>query len=175
MTIDLHQTFRQALDADPRTREPLNALIVWSELGKGLSGTLDSKGAEPGLLRRLIEDWSVRSGAPEVDLGAWAYQLPPTERLSQDALAQILRGVQGEVERSVLPIIESAGEDGGRAAFIAVVKGWFTTGIAILRTFPAGRRASELALRGALRGWCARFLPRDESGPAELGVRVVRE
>ncbi len=171
----VHQALASALAADDRTAEPMNALVIWTELGKGLCGTLDRKGAEIELLGRVVDRWCRERGASEVDLTGWAYRVDPARRLSSADLAGALQRIQAEVERVVAPVAETTEDDGGRAAFLAVVEGWFPAGLDILRSFPAARGAPPADVLGALRAWCARFLPRGEAGPAELGVRLVRE
>lgn len=173
------ETIRDAitnnLAADEATREPMNALIVWTELGKGLCGTLDRKGADLGLLGRIIEQWCAERGAVDVDLAGWAYRVDPEKRLSQDALASALQRLQTSVERALTPVADAAGEDGGRTAFLIAVKGWFPAGLAVFRALPAAAGATEAQLLGALRAWCHRYFPKDPAGPADLGVRMTRD
>lgn len=166
-----------ALSGQPRAREPMNALVVWTELGKGLCGTLDQKGADAGLIGRIIDEWCGERGAAEVDLSRWLYRVEPSARLHPDELAATLARIEEAIERVLATTPEFAKEedDGGRDAFLAVVKGWFPVGPQILRTFPAAQTGGESELRGALRAWCARYFPRDSAGPRELGVRVTRD
>jgi hypothetical protein len=169
----------EGMARDQRTAEPMNAMVIWTELARGLCGTLDRKGAEIERLGGVVDRWCRDRGAMEVDLDRWAYRVEPERRLDAAALGAALQRIQLDIERTVQPVVDASGGegegDGGRAAFMAVVDGWFPAGLAILRSFPAASRAPAGQVLGALRAWCARFLPRSEAGPAELGVRVVRE
>ncbi len=168
-----------ALDADPATREPLNALVVWTELGKGLAGTLDRKGADLGLIDRVIAQHARARGAADVDLAAWLPHVAADRRLTPDAVATSLRRVQTAIERAAQPLAQGSegggGPDGGRAVFLAVVKGWFPAGVSILRALPGRADADESHLVAALAAWCARYLPKDPSGARDLGVYVTRK
>lgn len=172
----IYAAVHEAMAAEPRTREPMNALAVWTEIGRALAGTLERVGAERGMLCAAIGDWCRAQGAAPADLGRWAYRLEPGERLSRQDLARVLARVPEAVERA-LPQMAAAAEASGeerRRLFLAVVRGWFPVGLDIVRALPAAGRASEAERLGALAAWCARFLPQDAAGPAELGVRVER-
>jgi hypothetical protein len=178
----------RGLFSDPVTSEPMNALAIWTELGKGLCGTLDRKGADVGLLGRIVDRWCAERGAVDADLGQWAYRVDPSLRLSADDLALALQHIERQLE-PVLGLAEAArgsapapasgdvpdDDDGGRARFLLVVRAWFPLGLTILRSFPRARAAYPPELLGALRSWCSRFLPHDPSGPSDLGVRVVKQ
>lgn len=171
------ETLRRVMAQDPKTDEPLNALIVWTELGKGLSGTLDQVGAEPGLLRRVIEENCRKRGMePEVDLARWAYRLEGKQRVGKLELAMAVKGAQAALEDALpqLTAESQSGDEGRKKLFLLVVRGWFPLGLELLRAFPAGRAASERELWGALWAWCDRYLPKGGSGAAELGVKVER-
>lgn len=172
--MNVSTAITSALDADPRTADPLGGLVVWTELGKALAGALERKGADVGLLGRIIDDWSRATFAPSVDLDGWLYRVPPERRLGRADLARALARVQAAVEAVVAPLAEEVGEDGGRAVFLAVIKGWFAVGLALFAALPAARGASEAEVRGALAAWCRRYLPKDPSGPEDLGVRLAR-
>ena len=171
----VHEAILRALDRHDKTRDPMNALIIWTELGRALCGTLDKKGADVGLLGRIIDGWCGEKGAAEVDLGRWAYRQEPAQRLGAEELADVLQNVQEEVERVVADLPYGDEGDGGKAAFLTVVRGWFPAGQAIIRALPAAKMAGDAELRGALRAWCARYFPKDPAGPADLGVRMTRE
>jgi hypothetical protein len=171
------QAIHAALAADPKTRDPMNALAVWTELGKGLSGTLDKKGAPPGLLADVIaEHCKARSGDAAVDLARWAYRVPETERLTQQEAAAALRRVLQAIE-SRLPELSAAAEtdvEKERDLFMAVVRGWFPVGLDIVRSLPGATNADEATRVAALHAWCERYLPKDTSEARDLGVRVER-
>src|SRR5512138_3452991 len=48
------RAIHEGLQATEKTREPMNALILWTELGRGLAGKLERQGADRGLLQRLV-------------------------------------------------------------------------------------------------------------------------
>jgi hypothetical protein len=171
---EVNAAIRRVLDGNPKMGVPMNALLVWTELGKGLCGTLERKGADVGLLGRLIAGWCSAERAADVPLAGWLWRLEPDERLTQREVGDTLRTLEREVVTCVRPILDEAGDDGPRRAFITVVRGWFPVGVAILGATPRGRSATREELLGALAAWCDRFLPRDPAGPSELGVRVVR-
>ena len=76
------QAIHDALAAEPRSREPMNALVLWTELGKGLAGTLERVGAGRGLLREVIDRHCAQKAAGKpCDLSVWAYQVEPKQRL----------------------------------------------------------------------------------------------
>ncbi|MBI3186205.1 MAG: hypothetical protein HYZ28_29050 [Myxococcales bacterium] len=171
------EVIQRALASAAKTREPMNALVVWTELGKGLSGTLDGVGAEPGLLRRVISEWCQGRGATErADLSRWAYRLEGKERLGKLEAAMAMRRVQADLEAALPELSAEAamGDEGRKKLFLAVVRGWFPVGLEVLRDFPAGRVAKEEELLSALWAWCRRYLPAGGAGAAELGVRVER-
>lgn len=159
----VRRTLLRCLAADPQTREPMNALVAWTELGKGLSGTLDDVGGEPGLLRKLICSYGIDHGAG-VELSRWAYRVEPDRRLSPAAAAAALQRIEGELSEVLSEHAERAehSADARRALFVTVVKGWFPVGLDIMRALPNGAVASEEVLLGALSAWCERHLPHGE-------------
>lgn len=171
------ETIHRVLAAEPKTREPMNALVIWTELGKGLAGTLERIGAEKGLLRQVIATYCREKGAADgVDLSRWAYRLEGKARLGKIETAQALQRVQAELE-AALPELAADAETGGdarRQMFMAVVRGWFPVGLDIVRALPGAKTADDATRLGALRTWCERYLPEDAAGPADLGVRVTR-
>lgn len=163
----------RCLATDPRTQEPMNALVAWTELGKGLSGTLDDVGAERGLLRKLICAYGIEHGhGDEIDLARWGYRLAPERRLDPEATADALRRAEAKLSEVLAEHLEQASRspDARRALFVAVVKGWFPVGLDIMRALPAGNAASEAALIGALAAWCERHLPTGEPDAAAPAV-----
>jgi hypothetical protein len=171
------QAIHAALAADERTREPMNALAVWTELGRGLAGTLEKKGASPGLLREVIDaHCGARSGGPNVDLAAWAYTVAAAERLTRPEIAAAMRRVLRAIEDR-LPELSAAAEtstEKERDLYIAIVRGWFPVGLDIVRALPRGERATSEERLAALGAWCAKYLPSDASAPRDLGIRVER-
>ncbi|MHB8878104.1 MAG: hypothetical protein ACYC8T_30775 [Myxococcaceae bacterium] len=171
------ETIHRALAAEPKTREPMNALVIWTELGKGLAGTLERVGAEKGLLRQVIASYCREKGAADgVDLSRFAYRLEGKERLGKLEAAMAMKRVQAELEEALpeLTAEASATDEARKKLFLAVVRGWFPVGLDIMRALPGGREAKEPEQLGALRAWCERYLPVDTSTPADLGVRVSR-
>lgn len=167
-----------ALAADEKTREPMNALAVWTELGRGLSGTLDQKGAEPGKLREIVRAYCRDRGAVnEASLERWAYRLDPSMRLSPTEMGRAMRRVTKALEEHLPDQTAAAGADpaNDRALFLIIVRGWFPVGLDIVRALPTAHASTERERLEALATWCARFLPKDDSAPRELGVRVVKE
>lgn len=165
-----------ALLVDEKTREPLNALVIWTELGRGLAGKLERQGADAGLLRRLIAaHCTERSGGAPVDLDAWAYRVEPARRLSADELGRALARVQrGIGERLAAMWADGDGGAHTREDFLAAVRGWFPAGLAIVRSLPAAAGHGDAEIHAALGAWCGRYLPDDTAGPEELGVRRER-
>lgn len=143
----------------------MNALVTWTELGKGLSGTLDDVGAERGYLRKLICSYGMDHGA-EVDLGRWCYRVAPEDRLDPEAAAAALQRAEAELAEVLSEHLERASRvpEARQALFINVVKGWYPVGLDIMRALPAGAAATEEALIGALSAWCERHLPTGETG-----------
>jgi hypothetical protein len=169
----VYEAIASSLDRSPRTRDPTNALVVWTELGRGLAGLLDRKGADPGLLGRIVDRWCVDRGAETVDLNRWIARSADADRLTVGEIAEALRRIQFRVEQSLV----AAGHDGEapdaiREAFLVTVRGWFPVGLSILRGCPAARQATEAQVMGALRAWCRRYLPEDPSAAKDLGVRI---
>lgn len=170
----VNEAIRAALDADDKTRDPMNALVVWTELGRGLSGKLERQGADAGLLARLItqHSGSLDHGAAPIDLGGWAYRVPAERRLTrEDAVRAFSR-----LERAIGDKLAEhwADGDGGahvREDFLAVVRAWYPIGLEIFRSLPAARDATDAEIAAALAAWCDRYLPKDTSGPEDLGVR----
>lgn len=171
------QAIHAALADDPKTLEPMNALAVWTELGRGLAGTLENKGASRGLLQEIIEEYCRERGAQEdVDLGRWAYRLPPERRLEPRELGAAMRRVMRALEERLPELCAEAETETEkeRELFLAVVRGWFPVGLDIVRALPGAAAAGDGARLGALRSWCGRYLPQDTAGAKELGVRVER-
>jgi hypothetical protein len=162
------------LDADPRTREPMNALVVWTEVGRALQGTLERKGGDAGLLREVISKWCRHAAGRTVDLERWAYRVEPADRLSATELAAALRGIEGVCGRELGDLERATGEDGGRAVFLTLARGWFGAGLDLCARLGAARGAEEADVIAALGGWCERFLPTDPSQGKNLGVLVDR-
>lgn len=172
------QAIHAALAASERTKEPMNAFVVWTELGRGLSGALEKKGASPGLLLDIITEYCSSRGAREgVDLARWAYHVPPDRRLSASEIAAAMRRVTRELEERLPELAAEADSatEKERDLFLAIVRGWFPVGLDILRAMPGGEGAADADRLGALAGFCRRYLPADTSGPRDLGVRAVRE
>jgi hypothetical protein len=164
-----------ALDADPKTREPLNALVAWTEMGRALQGTLDRKGGDAGLLRRVIARWCAQGAEGRTaDLGRWAYRLEPGRRLTTVELAAAIRRVQEACDAILADLARATGDDGGRAVFLALAKGWFPAGLDVVARLGAARGASPAEVVAALGAWCERFLPSDGETGKDLGVRVGR-
>jgi len=166
-----------ALVDDDKTRDPMNALVVWTELGRGLSGTLDKKGAEPGKLRAMITAWcrtSERDGKERLE--RWTYKLPIEQRLDAKEVGAAMRRVMQRLEQAMPDLTAAAEADGdkSRELFLVVVRGWFAAGQFLFDRL-AGRSSSREQTLGALGAWCERYLPKDDSTPRELGVRVVRQ
>lgn len=174
---EVYRVLHEALAADPRTRQPLNALILWTELAKGLQGTLDQVGADHGHLRSVVAQFCRGTEAQQdVDLTRWIPRMEPEERLGKVEAAMALKRVQAALEDSLPELAaEAATEgDGRREAFLTVVKGWFPLGMDIVRALP-GVPAEDLSLqRGILWAWCDKYFPASTATPAELGVRVER-
>ena len=171
--LGVFEAIHQALLATEKTREPMNALVVWTELGRGLAGKLDRQGADVGLLGRLTEEYCKQHGRESgVDLARWAYQVEPELRLTREETGAAIARVQREIEQRLLAEWgDGGGEERQREYFLATVRGWFPVGLDILRSFPASRGASDADVHAALAAWCTRYLPKDTSGPSELGVR----
>lgn len=170
------EAIHEALAATEKTREPMNALILWTELGKGFAGKLERQGADVGLLERLAEGYCRKAGADEVvDLARVAYRVEPELRMSSDeaadALGRVTRGIE---QRLTAEWGDLGADDKVRDTFLAAVRGWFPVGLDIMRSMPAFRAGDERAVHSALCAWCARYLPKDASGPKELGVRVEK-
>lgn len=172
----VHEAILAALALDERTAEPMNALVIWTELGKGLAGKLDRQGADVGLLGRLIASYcATKAGGTGVDLGAWAYRVEPSRRLSRDELGRALTRVERQVGDR-LGALWADGDGGAhtREDFLATVRGWFPVGLEIVRSLPAASGRGDAEIHAVLAAWCERFLPKDTSGPEELGVRRER-
>ena len=167
-----------ALADDPKTREPMNALTVWTELGRGLAGTLEKKGASPGLLREIIAEYCHhRANDATADLNRWAYLIPPEERLTQKEVALAMRRVMSALEARMPELAAQAetATDKERELYMAVVRGWFPVGLDIVRALPRGAASDEGERLAALGAWCERFLPAETAAARDLGVRVARE
>ena len=168
----------EGLSEDEKTRDPMNALVVWTELGRGLSGTLDKKGAEPGKLRGIVAAWCrTREVDGEQNLGRWTYRVPAEKRLDAKDIGAAMRRVMRRLEEAMPELTTAAENDGekSRELFFAVVRGWFPVGVVLFEGLPSARQATKEARLAALGAWCERYLPKDDSSPRELGVRMVRE
>lgn len=164
-----------ALDADPKTRDPMNALVVWTELGRALQGTLVRKGGDAGLLRGAISRWCLSAATGNsADLDRWAYRLEPEQRLTAAELAAALLRVQIGCDRALSDLARASGDDGGRVVFLALAKGWFPAGLQIVARLGAPRAAPSADVIAALGAWCDRFLPSDPAAGKDLGVYVTR-
>ncbi|HLK93198.1 MAG TPA: hypothetical protein VKZ18_25110 [Polyangia bacterium] len=169
------QVLRDMFAAHDKTRDPVNALVVWTEIGRALSGTLEKRGASPGLLRRIIVDYARREAAGrEFALERWIYRVPPEERLDKEELAQLTSDAATALAAVTPAAFERSGEADLRALFLEAVHGWFPLGLELVRALPAGAGADRSALVGALGAWCARYLPDDPAGPRDLGIRVEK-
>jgi hypothetical protein len=170
------EAIHEALRATEKTREPMNALVIWTELGKGLAGKLERQGASRGLLKRLCADYCLEGGAAQaIDLQRLGYRVEPERRLDeQEASAAFTRALRAIEQRLLAEWGDTGMEERQRDYFMATVRGWFPVGLDIMRSLPALRGASEPEVHAALGAWCARYLPSEESGPADLGVRVER-
>jgi hypothetical protein len=174
--MHVFEAIHQALGQNDKTREPMNALVVWTELGRGLSGKLERQGADRGILGRLIDGYCrAEGGGAPIDLGRWAYRVEPAQRLSSaEAGAAIGRAQRAIEERLCSEWGDGGGEERQMEYFMATVRGWFPVGLDIVRSLPAFRGAGDAEVYAALGAWCARYLPRDTSGPSELGIRMER-
>ncbi|MEB2284691.1 MAG: hypothetical protein B6D46_13695 [Polyangiaceae bacterium UTPRO1] len=163
----VREAIHRCLAASPKGREPMNALVVWTELGKGLAGTLEEVGVGRGMLRNIIVAHCMdRGAAPDVDLERWAYRVEPEERLTAAETAAVLQHTEAELAQA-LPELARRSEgspETRRRLFVTVAQGWYPVGLDIVRTLPAARQAPESALLGALAAWCARYLPESASG-----------
>jgi len=171
------QAIHAALADSAKTREPMNALAVWTELGRGLAGTLEKKGASPQLLHDVVADYCRGHGREGVDLTRWAYVVPKDQRLTRPEVAATLRRVMKEIETRLPELAAQAETETAkeRELFMTVVRGWFPVGLDIIRALPAAATASEADRLGALGAWCDRYLPKDTSAPRDLGVRMAKE
>ena len=151
----------RALGTDPRTAEPMNALVAWTEVGRGLCATLEARGAGGGLVLQIVDRWCDEGSAAAVDFRALRYPLPEEGRLRPAEIGEAVARVALEIREHLEPATDG---DGERAAFLTVLRGWLPAGLAILGNFPAGQGASPEALLGALRSWCRRWLPGDGAG-----------
>jgi hypothetical protein len=155
----------------------MNALVLWTELGRGLSGTLVQKGADEGLLGEVILRWCREHGGAEIDAERWFYRLEPTARLTRDGIAAALGRLEDVIARATAELAhESTEDETSKQVFLTVVNGWFAVGPALIGSLPRARAgATEDERASALAAWCARFLPKNAEKARDLGVRVVRE
>jgi len=100
---------------------------VWTELGKGLAGALDMKGAEPGLLRRIVTRWCLPGGPDEaIDLARWLPRIEPPERMTVRDAGRTVLDAKLALEEVVAATLGDAPEsDRDRLAFQVVARGWF--------------------------------------------------
>jgi hypothetical protein len=170
------QVLRDMFAAHDKTRDPVNALVVWTEIGRALSGTLEQRGASPGLLRRMILDYARQEAAGrEIALERWVYRVPPEVRLDDKELAQLMSDAAAALAAVTPAAFERSGEPDLRELFLEAVHGWFPLGLELIRALPAGAEADRSALVAALGAWCARYLPEDPAGPRDLGIRVEKK
>ncbi len=168
----VRRTITEALAADAKTSEPVNALVVWTELGRALSGTLAEVGAGRGLVRKLIAAWcEEQQAARDVELSRWIYRLEKQARLGAVETGRAVHLVETRLAEALPELARAAeqGPEGRQALFRAVVKGWFPVGVQLFRSLPAARTAAAGEVFGALWAWCLKYLPLDEpGGPASL-------
>lgn len=169
----VYRAIHGAIAASEKTREPMNALVLWTELGKGLSGKLEQQGADVGLLGRLIARDCAHPGAePPIPLDRWAYRVDPAMRLSREEIARAFTRVRRAIGDGLADIWgDGDGAAHAREDFLATVRGWFAVGLDVFRCLPAAEGRTEAEIEAALSAWCDRYLPKDTSGPEELGVR----
>lgn len=188
--IAVHAAIHEALALDPKAREPMNALVIWTELGKGLAGKLEQQGADVGLLGRLVASYCKEKAHDRaVDLGAWAYRVAPEDRLSREELGRMMSRIQKAIgDRLARHWADGDGGAHAREDFLATTRGWFSVGLDVLRSFRVGPGPSadavsaspgcsprdDAEIYAALATWCDRYLPKDKSGPEDLGVRRER-
>lgn len=171
--VAVFEAIHAGLALEAKTREPMNALVIWTELGKGLAGKLEQQGADVGLLGRLVAGYCKEKAHDRaIDLGAWAYRVAPERRLSHEEAARAIHRVQ----RTIGDRLAAIWGDGDGAAhtredFLATVRGWFPAGLDVFRSLPAARDRDDAEVHAALAAWCDRYLPKDGSGPEDLGVR----
>lgn len=174
--LAVFEAIHATLASDPKTSEPMNALVIWTELGKGLAGKLEQQGADIGLLGRLVSGYCKEKAHDRpIDLAAWAYRVAPEQRLSRDEVARAMTRIQKAIGDRLAGYW--ADGDGGahtREDFLATARGWFSVGLDILRAFPASGASDDSEVHAALAAWCDRYLPKDTSGPEDLGVRRER-
>lgn len=168
----VRRTILQCFAADPKTDDPVNALVVWTELGRALSGTLDEIGAGRGYIKKLSSAWfEERRAAPGVKLDRWIYPLDVQRRLAPDEIKRASLRVDEALAQALpeLARASSEGPSGRQALFLAVVKGWFPVGLELFRALPAGQTANDAEVLGAFWAWCLRYLPDDSpDGPGAL-------
>jgi hypothetical protein len=170
---EIFRAIHESLACDERAREPMNALVIWTELGKGLAGTLVRKGASPSLLVEVISGYCKGTGAAPVDLARWAYRVPHDRRLSREEIGTAIRRVLARVEERLPSLAATPDAEGERAAFLAIVRGWFPVGLDVVAALPGAAGANRRELAAALCAWCERYLPTETA--TGLGVGVVRE
>lgn len=169
----VYDAIHAALAASEKSREPMNALVLWTELGKGLAGKLEQQGADIGLLGRLIaRDCSGPGAETPASLERWAYRVDPALRLSREEMGRAMTRVQRAIGDRLADVWgDGDGAAHAREDFLAAVRGWFAVGLDIFRCLPAAKGRSDAEIEAALSAWCDRYLPKDTSGPEELGVR----
>ncbi len=182
--IAVHEAIHEVLALDAKAREPMNALVIWTELGRGLAGKLEQQGADIGLLGRLVAGYCKEKAHDRaVDLGAWAYRVAPEDRLSREELGRVMTRIQKAIgDRLARHWADGDGGAHAREDFLATVRGWFSVGLDVLRSFPAssgsaspgGSSRDDAEVHAALATWSDRYLPKDKSGPEDLGVRRER-
>ncbi|MBI3201905.1 MAG: hypothetical protein HYZ29_10210 [Myxococcales bacterium] len=170
--LTVRRAILSTLAADPKADDPVNALIVWTELGRALSGTLDDVAAGAGYIKKLTSAWFETQGAEAgVDLRRFIYRVDEERRLQPAEIKRLAASVEAAIEQGLPELAHAAHEGAGgrQALFLAVVKGWFPVGLELFQALPAGQTSSEAEVLGAFWAWCLKYLPDDRpDGPGAL-------
>ncbi len=174
-----YRAIHDALAEDRKTLDPMNALVVWTELGKGLAGMVERVGGDAGTFRGIVVAWFREHGAAAgVDLAGWAYQVAPEQRLTAFEVAKALRRTEDALERA-LPALAARVEveegEGKRLAFLAVARAWLPVGRDIVGSLPAAKDKGEPERLGAMMAWVERYLPKGPPAADVLGVKGERK
>lgn len=165
--LAVRRAILSTLASDPKTDDPVNALIVWTELGRALSGTLDDVAAGAGYIKKLSSAWFEAEGAvANVDLRRFIYRVDEGLRLQPAEIKRLTLRVEAALEGALPELAHAAheGASGRQALFLAVVKGWFPVGLELFRALPAGQSSSDAEVLGAFWAWCLKYLPDDRPG-----------
>lgn len=165
--LTVRRAILSTLASDPKTDDPVNALIVWTELGRALSGTLDDVAAGAGYIKKLASAWFEAEGAVAgVDLRRFIYRVDEGLRLQPAEIKRLTLRVEEALEQALPELAHAAheGASGRQALFLAVVKGWFPVGLELFRALPAGQSSSDAEVLGAFWAWCLKYLPDDRPG-----------